>query len=164
MQLKIGIDAEIYKITVHLVRDGTLPHGILIGSDFLNTIEVRMKKGVVSISKIVGEVAEASEVYKIDVVQDDKLKLSHIKDEKIRKEVEQLVKNYEPKKEKEINIKMSIVVKDDIPVTQNARRLYAAEKAKVDSQIRTWLDEGIIQPSCSDYASPIVLVRKKDDG
>jgi len=57
---------------------------------------------------------------------------------------------------------MSVVVKDDIPITQNARRLSAAEKDEVDSQIRIWLDEEIIQPSYSDYASPIVLVKKKD--
>lgn len=33
----------------------------------------------------------------------------------------------------------------------------------VDEQIKEWLAEGIILPSCSDYVSPVVLVKKKDD-
>lgn len=57
---------------------------------------------------------------------------------------------------------MTIIVKDDTPIAQNARRLSVAEKTEVDRQIRAWLDEDIIQTSNSDYASPIVLVKKKN--
>jgi len=35
-------------------------------------------------------------------------------------------------------------------------------KAVVESQVEEWIKEGIIRPSCSDYASPIVIVPKKD--
>lgn len=87
--------------------------------------------------------------------------VSHIKDEKIKEEVEFLMDNYVPRKEKDVGVRMNIVVKDDNPVTLNARRLSTTEKAHVDSQISEWLKEGIIQPSYSDYASPIVLVKKK---
>lgn len=31
----------------------------------------------------------------------------------------------------------------------------------LDKQIQEWLSEGIIQPSCSEYASPVMLVKKK---
>lgn len=97
------------------------------------------------------------------MVQDDKIvDLSHIKDECVKKEIKCLIREYKPKKEKEVDIKMSILVSDNIPVTQNARRLSVAEKAEVDRQIHMWLKEGIVQPSCSDYASPIVLVKKKE--
>lgn len=72
------------------------------------------------------------------------------------------MKEYRFEKEKEVDVKMTIIVKDDILITLNARRLSAAEKVEVDSQIRVWLDNEIIQPSCSDYSSPIVLIKKKN--
>jgi len=100
---------------------------------------------------------------KVDVIRDDKdVDLTHIKDEYMRKEVECLVKEYKPMKEKDVKVKMTIILKDDIPVVQSARRLSVTEKAEVDSQLRVWLNEGIVQLSYSDYASPIVLVKKKN--
>jgi len=78
-----------------------IPHGMLIGSDFLNGVEVHIKKGVVNISKIANDSEELSEVYTINVIQDDKIvDLSHIKDECVKKEVEGLVKEYEPEERK----------------------------------------------------------------
>nr|XP_012220525.1 PREDICTED: uncharacterized protein K02A2.6-like [Linepithema humile] len=164
MRLKICIDMEIYDIIVHLVRDEIIPHGVLIGSDFLNGVEVNIKRGIVNISKIADDSSEFAEVCKIDAVQNDEhMDLSHIANDDIKTEVAGLIKEYKPKKEEEVDVKMTIVVKDDVPVTQNARRLSVAEKAEVDLQIHEWLEEGIVRPSCSDYASPIVLVRKKND-
>lgn len=162
--LKICIDMEVYDIVVHVVRDGIVPHDMLIGSNFLNLVEVHIRKGVVSIAKIADDQDIVSEVYKIDVLHDaDKsVDLTHVKDEHTKNEIEYLIKKYEPRKEKDVNVQMAIVVKDDVPVSQNARRLSVAEKTEVESQIQVWLDEGIVQPSCSDYASPIVLVKKKN--
>ncbi|GFS82785.1 phosphatase and actin regulator 2 [Trichonephila clavipes] len=55
---------------------------------------------------------------------------------------------------------MSIILKDDIPVCQRARRLSCSEKLQVNDQIDDWLQQGIIRESCSDYCSPIVLCKK----
>ncbi|GFU11085.1 pro-Pol polyprotein [Trichonephila clavipes] len=55
---------------------------------------------------------------------------------------------------------MSIILKDDIPVCQRARRLSCSEKLQVNDQIDYWLQQGIIRESCSDYCSPIVLCEK----
>lgn len=57
---------------------------------------------------------------------------------------------------------MNIVVKDDQPVYQRARRLSPSEKDEVNLHVQNWLRDGIIQPSLSEYASPVVLVKKKD--
>ncbi|GFT24239.1 transposon Tf2-9 polyprotein [Trichonephila clavipes] len=57
---------------------------------------------------------------------------------------------------------MCIILKDDIPVCQRARRLSCSEKLQVDDQIDDWLQQGIIKESVSDYCSPIVLCKKKD--
>jgi len=162
-RLKVCIDMEIYDIVIHVVRDGVIPHGLLIGSDFLNQVEVFIKKGIVSISRIENDSVEVPEVYKIDVVQDDEIvDLSHVKDDDVKDEVKRLIGDYRPRKEKDVGIRMNIVVRDDIPVTQSARRLSALEKAEVEAQIRVWLEEEIIRPSYSDYASPIVLAKKKN--
>jgi len=42
------------------------------------------------------------------------------------------------------------------------RRLSQSEKKEVDSQLKIWLADDIIRFSNSDYASPIVLVKKKN--
>jgi len=76
--------------------------------------------------------------------------------------LENAVRNYHPLKVKETNVKMSIVLKDEEPVYQRARRLSPLEKEKVNEHISTWIRGGIAQPSLSDYASPIVLVKKKN--
>ncbi|GFW70226.1 phosphatase and actin regulator 2 [Trichonephila clavipes] len=55
---------------------------------------------------------------------------------------------------------MCIILKDDIPVCQRARRLSCSEKLQVNDQIDDWLQQGIIREICSDYCSPIVLCKK----
>ncbi|GBO18018.1 Retrovirus-related Pol polyprotein from transposon 17.6 [Araneus ventricosus] len=57
---------------------------------------------------------------------------------------------------------MNIVLQDQIPVCQRARRLSFPEKQKVNEQITDWLNQGIIRESCSDYCSPLVLCKKKE--
>ena len=41
-------------------------------------------------------------------------------------------------------------------------RLPVALKDVVDSQVETMLNQGVIQPSCSPWSSPVVMVQKKD--
>ncbi|GFX34169.1 hypothetical protein TNCV_2072061 [Trichonephila clavipes] len=57
---------------------------------------------------------------------------------------------------------MRIVLKHDITVYQSARRLAFSENQDVNKKIDEWLEQGIVRPSSSEYASPIVLVKKKD--
>lgn len=37
------------------------------------------------------------------------------------------------------------------------------EKELIRNQIDQWLRYGILRPSCTEYASPVVLVKKKDN-
>ena len=57
---------------------------------------------------------------------------------------------------------LTITLSDLNVVCENPRRLAQLEKEVVCKQIQEWHDEGIIQPSQSEYASPIVVVLKKD--
>ncbi|GBO12673.1 Retrovirus-related Pol polyprotein from transposon 17.6 [Araneus ventricosus] len=56
---------------------------------------------------------------------------------------------------------MRIILKDNELVCQSPRRLAFTER-EVNKQIEEWIKKDIILPSSSEYASPIVLVKKKD--
>lgn len=58
---------------------------------------------------------------------------------------------------------MTIILKNDEPIYQKARRLPQMERDIVNAQIEDWEKQGIIRPSISDFASPIVLVKKRND-
>lgn len=97
------------------------------------------------------------------IVTEVKDNLEHISDLQLRKEVVELVENYTPKNPRdECLVKMRIVVSDKRPVYQKPRSLAMNEREDVKRKIQEWLTEGIIRSSSSDYASPIVLVKKKD--
>ena len=51
---------------------------------------------------------------------------------------------------------------DDIPVNQRHRRIPPNQLNEVKEHLQELLDTGLIRPSQSNYASPIVLVRKKN--
>lgn len=56
---------------------------------------------------------------------------------------------------------MTITLNDNEPVVYRPYRLAIHEKGIVRNMIGDLLENGIIRPSTSPYASPIVLVRKK---
>ena len=53
---------------------------------------------------------------------------------------------------------------DTQPIHQHARRLPFHQHSQVRKLLNDMLDNGIIEPSTSPWASPIVLARKKDGG
>ena len=59
-------------------------------------------------------------------------------------------------------VKHKIVTKDDKPIPVPHRRVPPHQWPEVQDYIQKSLDQGIIRELSSPYASPIVLVRKKD--
>ncbi|KAL7868936.1 hypothetical protein SRHO_G00103200 [Serrasalmus rhombeus] len=59
-------------------------------------------------------------------------------------------------------ISHDIPLLDDIPIRQRYRRIPPSDYDSVKAHIRQLLENQVIQESCSLYASPIVLVKKKD--
>ena len=59
-------------------------------------------------------------------------------------------------------VKHKINLKDDVPVTSNFRRIPPSQYAEVKEHIQMLMDKKIVQKSASSYASPVVIVRKKD--
>ena len=59
-------------------------------------------------------------------------------------------------------VDMTIETGDAVPKKQAAHRAPFTVRHKVAVQFQKMLKQNVIQPSCSPWASPIVLVRKKD--
>ncbi|GFX77154.1 retrovirus-related Pol polyprotein from transposon 412 [Trichonephila clavipes] len=91
---------------------------------------------------------------------EDELDFSHILDSQVKNDLTRIISSYKPEKTESTDVTMRIILKDDIPVYQPARRLTYAEKQIANKHIEEWLEQGIIRPSSSEYASPIVLVKK----
>ncbi|GIX76875.1 retrovirus-related Pol polyprotein from transposon 297 [Caerostris darwini] len=52
---------------------------------------------------------------------------------------------------------------EKLRITAEVENATLPEKQEVHKQIQEWLEQGIIRSSSSEYASPIVLVKKKDN-
>ena len=59
-------------------------------------------------------------------------------------------------------VQHKIVTGDTPPVRQQARRVPFALKGKVIQMVNEMLQGGVVRESCSPWASPIVLVKKKN--
>ncbi|KAF2906160.1 hypothetical protein ILUMI_00018 [Ignelater luminosus] len=66
--------------------------------------------------------------------------------------------------EEELNIEKtaSSESKDEAPSYSSPRRLPFNEREIVKNQGDEWVSEGIVEPCCSEWTSPVVVVRKKD--
>lgn len=64
----------------------------------------------------------------------------------------------------ELGTTHSIDTGDHYPIRQPLRRTPFALRSKVDEMVQEMLEQGVVVPSRSPWASPVVLVRKKDGG
>ncbi|GFU29327.1 tigger transposable element-derived protein 6 [Trichonephila clavipes] len=92
---------------------------------------------------------------------EDVLDFSHILDSQVKNDLTKITSSYKPEKTEPTYVTRKIILNDDIPVYQPARRLSYVEKKSVNKHIEEWLEQGIVRPSSSEYASPIVLVKNK---
>ncbi|GFX23385.1 hypothetical protein TNCV_4937001 [Trichonephila clavipes] len=160
-QRKIELDGEEYSLTWHVVPTPSLEFQAVIGSDILEQASVCFYKESVQFRKHEDKNCFLQmQVYEAEV--EDEIVVQHVTNPQIRRELFELISNYEPKKTEMTNVSMRIILKDDIPVYQPARRLSFSENQDVNKQIDEWLEQGIVRPSSSEYASSIVLVKKND--
>ncbi|GFV85430.1 retrovirus-related Pol polyprotein from transposon 17.6 [Trichonephila clavipes] len=146
-------------------RDRVESKDAILGIDFLQQTKFTFGRDGIRIFRDVDECKNDDVLVNLANLFDEqqcKLDLPHISNSKIRNDVEQLVNSYKPKKNYDTDLKMTILLSDDIPVSQRSRRLPFVEQKIVENQIQEWLNTNIIKPSCSDYAAPIVLCKKKN--
>ncbi|XP_068980970.1 uncharacterized protein [Bombus flavifrons] len=68
-------DNESYDITTHVISDTLMPHSLIIGTDFLDTVELNIKEGNASIRKVEEkDCNRLPEVFKVDIeIQQDEV-------------------------------------------------------------------------------------------
>lgn len=59
----------------------------------------------------------------INAIEEQSVNVDHVRDEKIREELHDLLSTYKPEKNKDTKIEMRIVVKTEQPVSQRPRGL-----------------------------------------
>ncbi|GFT61135.1 uncharacterized protein TNCV_4558601 [Trichonephila clavipes] len=156
---KFKIDDENYSLTWHVVLTDKLKFEAVIGSDLLEQASISFTKEGVKFNKYENH-AQLMQISAENLQEE--LDLRHVENRQIKKELEKLIQDYKPEKTASTDVTMRIILKDKEPVCQPPRRLAFTERQEVNKQIEEWLNEGIIRPSSSEYASPIVMVKKKD--
>ncbi|XP_050546080.1 uncharacterized protein LOC126908211 [Daktulosphaira vitifoliae] len=154
---KLSVDGSSYTIDIYVVPDVAITCDLLVGKAIFQTsAELHINPKCVRITKF-----EEEENQKMSI--NKPYNELNIGASTYTEEINNIVKDYEPNKVKHAPIETVILLMDEKPVYQGPWCLSPAETCEVDKQIEEWLQEDIIRPSCSDYASPIVLVRKKDN-
>lgn len=85
----------------------------------------------------------------------------NITDLTLKTRLERLIEEYTPMKTEDTGVEMKIILTDNIPVYQNPRRLDPEQNKTVNGIISDWKEKCIVRDSISDYASPVVLAKKK---
>ncbi|GFY35470.1 retrovirus-related Pol polyprotein from transposon 17.6 [Trichonephila clavipes] len=153
------IDDENYSLTWHVVPADKLKFEAVIGSDLLEQASISFTKEGVKFNKYENH-AQLMQISAENLQEE--LDLRHVENRQIKKELEKLIQDYKPEKTASTDVTMRIILKDEEPVCQPPRRLAFTERQEVNKQIEEWLNEGIIRPSSAEYASPSVMVKKKD--
>lgn len=157
-QTAIKIDDEEFSVEIYIVPNSAMTLDMIIGRDVLLQANVTITKGEVTITK------ERQSVFLTDINICDEISLDTGEqvNAEVKDEIKHMVTNYTPAKCKTTNVKMNIVLKMEEPIYQRPRRLPTVERDIVEKQVRDWLKDGVVEPCSSEYASPVVIVKKKD--
>ncbi|GFW71824.1 retrovirus-related Pol polyprotein from transposon 412 [Trichonephila clavipes] len=138
---KIELDGEEYSLKWHVVPTPSLKFQAVIGSDILEQASVCFYKESVQFRKHEDKNCFLQmQVYEAEV--EGEIVVQHVTNPQIRRELFELISNYEPKKTEMTNVSMRIILKDDIPVYQPARRLSFSENQDVQQANRRMVRAG----------------------
>lgn len=108
------------------------------------------------------EIKRLNRIHYIGLQEQVEPELSHINNKMIVNQIKLMIENYKPSQQKKCPIEMEIILSDEIPIATKPKRLATSEKLEIDKQINEWLNNDIIQPSCSDFSANLIIVPKKD--
>ncbi|XP_011688730.1 PREDICTED: uncharacterized protein K02A2.6-like [Wasmannia auropunctata] len=157
-QTTINIDNEEFLVQVYVVPNSAMTLDMIIGRDVLSQANVTIAQGEVTVTK------EKQSVFltDINVFDEPSLDIGEQVSEEAKNEIKRLMMSYTPSRSKTTSVEMNIVVKSEKPIYQRPRRLPTVERDIVEKQVHDWLKDGIVKPCSSEYASPVVVVKKKD--
>lgn len=153
----VEIDSERFPCKMHVVPNEATNSNLIIGSDILAMAEVTIDANGITIRKAM----PTEFLAQINVIEEQALDIG-CADPIIREKVKAIVNLYHTNKCKTTEVIMRIVTKDEKTIFHKPRRLPAPEREIVEKQVTEWLNEGIIEECTSEYASPVVVVKKKD--
>lgn len=102
---------------------------------------------------------DCSSMLSTDLNSEQKEKLHQM----LRKFHELFTAERKENKSKSTRVKHRINTGDHPPISQRAYRVSPTERHTIRDEVEKMLQKGVVQPSESPWASPVVLVRKKDD-
>ncbi|CAK1581582.1 unnamed protein product [Parnassius mnemosyne] len=156
LKVKVLIDDYYADLEFHVVQDYAIPVSVILGNPILKDFEINFTRDGIFLEKISYLTLLAEEK---NTICDE----HYPENKEIADKVTKLIKEYKTNaKKKESNVEMKIILTEEDPIYQSPRRLSPLEMKVVDEQIKEWLDQKIIRPSKSDFASPVVLAKKKD--
>lgn len=168
----VNIDNQLFHIKCHVVASNAIAPECIIGMNLLEHADVNISANGVTIKKMqpttrnyddnLTSSNDLMQCLYIDEAERKMPSLHHIHDKNIVQSIKKEILDYHPCATKESPVELKIVLNDDKPVYQPPRRLAYSERIIVDSIVNEWTANGIIQSSTSEYASPIVLAKKKD--
>lgn len=183
----VKVNGEDFDTKIYIVPDEAMTPQLLLGTEFLQQTELSIFAGKLkSIKKLSEEKKEVSTKHKnnsvekieenvqeknkyeeeinemmmIDATEDSDELFNSIKE--LPDEIQYLILNYEPNPTRSSEVEMRIILTDDEPIHQRPRRLARQESLEVEAEVQKLMKQGIIVPSNSEYASPIVPVRRKN--
>ena len=156
--LKTQLDGAEYDLEYGVVPTNATSERILIGYPLRNVAKIILERGKTLVEPIVGP----QYVNLIKEEQTDIERAIYSVPQQYVREIQSLVENYKPEAKEEVSVELTVKLTDETPIYRNPRRLAPKENVEVSQQIEEWLKEGVIEPSTSEFASQVVVARKKD--
>lgn len=151
------------EINFVVVPDSAIPGNIdvIIGWDVISRPCLKVEKNADGL-ELHYNLLELPKILIANSVADIRINQTGL-DDGLKSQIERLLMTYKSKTPDHITCgEMSIKLKDDTPVAYHPRRLAYQERIQVKKIVEELLNAGVIRKSQSEYASPIVLVKKKN--
>ena len=155
----ITIDNDEFNTKIYIIPNKAINELAIIGSDLLTQAEVNINEGEVKIKKI-DATNDERQLLNIEYNYNE-LNVGPTLNDISKNKIKDIISSYQPDKIKTTDVKMKIIVKDDEPVFYSPRRLPFTERKIVDNQVEEWLKDGIVEPCTSEYASQVIVIKKK---
>lgn len=137
------------------VPDHVMLDDVLLGNRLLKYADMFISKsdGLVLRKKEIPTHENVLNIMRINVDDEHELDIDPSVSHQIKHDVKELIKNYQPNAIKMTNIEMSIFLTDETPIFHSLRRLPFKERDIVDQQVEQWIQNRIVEPCSSEFAS-----------